>query len=272
MLSASFDGGAELAGQRRTAAPAVMGTALETLAAGGFGAVRYEVVARGRAAQRRDVAGGAERRRARRRRQPGGARRGADPVRRRGAARRAALPALAAAAWPARNGMGELAAMSAGEPFTLIERETLAAIERRQRGAEARLLASGVGDPPEGGGGLPDRRRRKPAASGPVHLRAEETAGGDLSLSWVRRSRQGWALADGADTPLGEETERYRLTSGRSGFERRVETTAPGLSLHRRRARRGRAGAAHAERRPDGKPRGVPAGHPQPRLISGDSS
>jgi hypothetical protein len=42
----------------------------------------------------------------------------------------------------------------------------------------------------------------------PVHLRAVDE-GGDLRLSWVRRSRvsaDGW---DGLDVPLGEETERY---------------------------------------------------------------
>jgi hypothetical protein len=46
-------------------------------------------------------------------------------------------------------------------------------------------------------------------------------------MSWVRRSRQGWAWDDGIDTPLGEETERYRLTLAGPGFERTVETDAP---------------------------------------------
>ena len=45
----------------------------------------------------------------------------------------------------------------------------------------------------------------------PVHLRVRAAAGGDLTLSWVRRSRisaDGW---DALDVPLGEESERYLL-------------------------------------------------------------
>jgi hypothetical protein len=114
----------------------------------------------------------------------------------------------------------------AGEPFTLITRETLAALEA-PAGADAQVLASGVGDFPAAataslmvaGEGL-----RPPS---PVHLRATETLGGDLAISWVRRSRQGWTWTDGADTPLGEESERYRLTIAGPGFARTAETIAP---------------------------------------------
>jgi hypothetical protein len=60
-----------------------------------------------------------------------------------------------------------------------------------------------------------------------VHLGAIETQDGDLAISWVRRSRLGWAWTDGADTPLGEETERYRLTLAGPGFSRTVETASP---------------------------------------------
>jgi hypothetical protein len=113
----------------------------------------------------------------------------------------------------------------AGEPFTLIARETMVQIEV-PAGAEARLLASGVGDMPE-----PAEAVRVAAAEGlrppaPVHLRVVETAAGDLALSWVRRSRQGWIWTDGADTPLGEEAERYRLVLAGPGFTRTVETAA----------------------------------------------
>jgi hypothetical protein len=112
----------------------------------------------------------------------------------------------------------------AGEPFTLIARETLVPIEA-PAGAEARLLASGVGDMPD-----PAEAVRVAAAEGlrppaPVHLRAVETPTGDLALSWVRRSRQGWIWTDGADTPLGEEVERYRVILAGPGFTRAVETT-----------------------------------------------
>lgn len=45
----------------------------------------------------------------------------------------------------------------------------------------------------------------------PVHLAADPASGG-TQIRWVRRSRQGWAWPSGADTPLGEERELYRLT------------------------------------------------------------
>jgi hypothetical protein len=114
----------------------------------------------------------------------------------------------------------------AGEAFTLIARETLAAIET-PAGAEAQLLASGVGDFPDAAAAslvVEGEGLRPPS---PVHLNAVEMPGGDLAISWVRRSRQGWAWTSGADTPLGEETERYRLVIAGSGFSRTVEVATP---------------------------------------------
>ena len=68
----------------------------------------------------------------------------------------------------------------------------------------------------------------------PVHVRGSRVAGGDIELRWTRRSRQGFDWIDGADAPLGEETERYALTirSGgpvlraSSAFESRFTYTA----------------------------------------------
>lgn len=53
------------------------------------------------------------------------------------------------------------------------------------------------------------QRARLPLS--PVHLRSRKTGGGDLALTWVRRGRldaDDWA---GADVPLGEEREEYRI-------------------------------------------------------------
>ena len=117
---------------------------------------------------------------------------------------------------------------AAGEPFTLIERDSLVALEAPPGsvGGEARILASGVGDAVavSASRAIEASVLRPPS---PVHLAARETDGGDLALSWVRRSRQGWAWADGADTPLGEEAERYRLVVAGPGFERIAEVTEP---------------------------------------------
>jgi len=45
----------------------------------------------------------------------------------------------------------------------------------------------------------------------PVNLRAERGSGGELGLSWTRRSRIGFAWLDGGDVPLGETREEYRI-------------------------------------------------------------
>lgn len=56
----------------------------------------------------------------------------------------------------------------------------------------------------------------------PVHLRARRTAGGDLALRWIRRTRIGGDDWTGLDVPLGEENERY-LVQVRQGADLRHE-------------------------------------------------
>ncbi len=62
----------------------------------------------------------------------------------------------------------------------------------------------------------------------PVHLRAQ-WSGGDLGLSWIRRTRidgDSWAAEE---VPLGEEAERYRLrVMGGLTVLRELDVTAPG--------------------------------------------
>jgi hypothetical protein len=113
-----------------------------------------------------------------------------------------------------------------GDPFTLIVREALVPIEG-PAGAEARVLASGVGDVPEAAAASRTVGAEVLRPPSPVHFKATETADGDLAISWVRRSRLGWAWTDGAGTPLGEEAERYRLTIAGPGFSRTLETALP---------------------------------------------
>jgi len=43
------------------------------------------------------------------------------------------------------------------------------------------------------------------------HVEAERDESGNLTISWVRRSRIGGAWTDDADVPLGEETEAYEI-------------------------------------------------------------
>ena len=46
----------------------------------------------------------------------------------------------------------------------------------------------------------------------PVGLVAATDPSGDLQVSWIRRSRAGFAWLDEVDAPVGETRERYRLT------------------------------------------------------------
>ena len=43
----------------------------------------------------------------------------------------------------------------------------------------------------------------------PVHLSAERSIGGDITLRWIRRSRLGGTWQDAVDAPLNESAERY---------------------------------------------------------------
>ncbi len=45
----------------------------------------------------------------------------------------------------------------------------------------------------------------------PAHLRAVRLAGGDVRITWIRRTRRNGEWLDGADVPLGEECACYEL-------------------------------------------------------------
>jgi len=45
----------------------------------------------------------------------------------------------------------------------------------------------------------------------PAHVRATRTGGGDVTLSWLRRTRIGGDAWEAADVPLAEEAERYEI-------------------------------------------------------------
>ncbi len=45
----------------------------------------------------------------------------------------------------------------------------------------------------------------------PVHLTAATTGGGDITISWTRCSRSGFAWLDGVEAPTGEESEAYHV-------------------------------------------------------------
>ncbi|MEM9878010.1 MAG: phage tail protein [Pseudomonadota bacterium] len=61
----------------------------------------------------------------------------------------------------------------------------------------------------------------------PVFLRARYIPGTGLNVSWIRRSRLGFAWLDGADAPLGEDTLAFLVTyaSGATSLTRDVSDT-----------------------------------------------
>ncbi|CAN5444702.1 hypothetical protein BH09PSE4_BH09PSE4_13650 [soil metagenome] len=120
-----------------------------------------------------------------------------------------------------------------GDRFVLIEQEALVAIDLplASIGAEVRVAASGIGDlagPAETVTPLSGVSVRPPS---PVHLDARIRESGDVEISWVRRSRIGWRWIDGADAPLGEESELYRVSISGVGVARAAETAASTMTV-----------------------------------------
>lgn len=124
-------------------------------------------------------------------------------------------------------------ARTAGERFVLLTRETLAVVDvpLGLLDAQVRVLAKGAGDPVE----VETAAAMRGAAlvpPAPVHLRARLRGNGATEVRWVRRSRAGWDWIDGVDAPLGEESERYRVTiRSEGGAARVVEVSEPRLVL-----------------------------------------
>ena len=116
-----------------------------------------------------------------------------------------------------------------GESFILLDPQCLAILEAPAGsvGGEASLLAAGIGDLPDAATASVDIEGAALQPPSPVHLRVAEDLDGGLLIQWVRRSRQGWAWLSGNDTPLGEEVERYRVEISGEGFARGITADAP---------------------------------------------
>lgn len=137
--------------------------------------------------------------------------------------------------WRGRRGTeAAIGTQAIGDRFVLIAADSVAVTELPVSaiGAGVRVLASGVGDvggPATCDAAVTGASILPPA---PTHLRAELNAGGDVLLRWVRRSRAGWQWIDGADAPLVEEREAYRVTLVDSdGSSRMIETDTAALTV-----------------------------------------
>ena len=118
-----------------------------------------------------------------------------------------------------------------GDSFVMLDSRTLRAIPLADAlaGTEVQVTAHGVGD----GAGttvstIASGEALRPPS--PVHLRALMT-GGSLVVSWVRRSRAGFAWLDEIEAPLGENSERYRVRLQGSAGSIEVEATSPYVSF-----------------------------------------
>jgi hypothetical protein len=123
-------------------------------------------------------------------------------------------------------------AHAAGEPFTLLDSASFALLAPPAEGigGVVKVRAVGLGDeshPSEAGAAILGSALQPPS---PVHLKTQPDGSGGLRIGWVRRSRLGWTWASGTDTPLGEEAEAYRLTLSGPGFERTVTLGTPGYT------------------------------------------
>ncbi|MEZ0243824.1 MAG: phage tail protein [Sphingomonas sp.] len=128
--------------------------------------------------------------------------------------------------WRGRRGTeAAIGTQAEGDRFVLIEAEALigVALPIEMLGGTVGVLAQGPGDDEavEAGAGISGRSVVPPS---PVHLCWEAAEDGGAGIAWVRRSRNGWRWIDGADAPLGEESERYRVTIASGGSERVIET------------------------------------------------
>ncbi len=116
----------------------------------------------------------------------------------------------------------------AGERFLLLDDQSLFAVPSAQAamGAMLHLAAISIGDvTPAQASEVVTGQAVLPLS--PAHLQAVQT-GGDWQFGWVRRSRNGWLWNDGADAPLGEEQELYRISLVHGGgVFRTVETALP---------------------------------------------
>ncbi|MFZ5615973.1 MAG: baseplate multidomain protein megatron [Pseudomonadota bacterium] len=83
----------------------------------------------------------------------------------------------------------------------------------------------------------------------PVHVRAAQTPGGDIEISWIRRTRTGGDSWEGEDVPLSEAFERYRVEI--YDGERLVRTAEVGTPAY-----------AYADIAADFPPSSFPSGRP----------
>ncbi len=115
--------------------------------------------------------------------------------------------------WRGRRGT-EMAIGEAvtGDPFILIEPATLGQRDLASGSSGAISISALAVSDAEPVVAVAELNGSSIVPPSPVHLAYTEQPDGGAMLRWVRRSRVGWRWIDGADAPLGEEAEQYRLS------------------------------------------------------------
>lgn len=125
----------------------------------------------------------------------------------------------------------------AGTRFVLLERDSLLIASEGvvRLGDRVRVSASGIGDDVGDGdaaraGSETFLDGRSVAPLAPVHLRWNPAADGGARVTWVRRSRLGWRWGE-VEAPIGEESERYRVTVSSKLGERVKMLAEPAITI-----------------------------------------
>jgi hypothetical protein len=122
----------------------------------------------------------------------------------------------------------------AGARFTLVDPATLFAIDLPTEAIGGSVLVRLVA-PNTPFADAPTQAHRVAAEAlrplAPVHLSGRALASGDVEIEWLRSSRAGFGWIDGADAPLGETSEAYRVRCTVGAAQITVETAEPRLRL-----------------------------------------
>lgn len=119
-----------------------------------------------------------------------------------------------------------MAGHGAGERFLLLDQDSLTMVPdiHVSRGSVVLIDAIGIGDTTPAQA-TEDVLGQAVMPLTPVHAVAQLESGG-WRFDWTRRSRAGWTWTDGADAPLAEEQELYRIDLTQGGATFRSATVA----------------------------------------------
>lgn len=130
-----------------------------------------------------------------------------------------------------RRGTEHRMAHDAGEPVVLLDGVTRVGIQSSEIGVPRwwRTWALGAEAPDPSTEWTVSDAGMRPYS--PVHVRGARSGSGDLTVTWIRRTRTGGGWTDGADVPLGEESERYEVDflDGYGNVRRTLTSTTPSV-------------------------------------------